>query len=110
MPYQAIKAKLAGKMHHCKTPSCIFNFVKTNDYYITFKAIQPKQNKWTMEDCKFFEKLVCRKSFVSTIKDIEKDELYRCDTVLLLELVDTSTDSDINIGKVLITEQIAIEK
>lgn len=63
-----------------------------------------------MEDCKFFEQLVCRKSFVSIIKDIEKDELYRCDTVLLLELIDTSTDQDINIDKILIQEKIAVDK
>lgn len=63
-----------------------------------------------MEDCKFFEQLVLYKSFVSTVKAIEKDELYRCDTVLILELIDTSTDTDINISDVLMQQNIAVEK
>lgn len=77
---------------------------------IIFLGIKPRYDKWSMVDCQYFEQLVCRKSFVSIIKNIEIDELYRYDTVLLLELIDTSTNTDIFIEKVLIREKIAIAK
>ncbi|KAF5301058.1 hypothetical protein FQA39_LY10877 [Lamprigera yunnana] len=82
LPSQAIKAKLAD--------------------------IKPKYVKWTMEDCTFFSKLVCRKSFVSILKSIEKDILYRSDIVLNLKLIDTSTNTDIFIDQLLIDRGIAI--
>lgn len=63
-----------------------------------------------MEDCKTFEQLVCHKCFVSITNDIEKDELYRCDTVLSLDLIDTSTPNDVDIGQVLIQQNIAVKK
>ncbi|GJQ79843.1 hypothetical protein Trydic_g23305 [Trypoxylus dichotomus] len=83
LPHQAIKAKLSG--------------------------IKPKQSKWTMDDCKFFQKLVLRKSLVSILVSIEKDELYKCDNVLNLKLIDTSTDTDVHINEVLIRKGIAVE-
>ncbi|KAK9746736.1 OST-HTH/LOTUS domain [Popillia japonica] len=83
LPYQAINAKLSG--------------------------IKPKQSKWTMDDCKFFQKLVLRKSLVSILVSIEKDELYKCDKVLNLKLIDTSTETDVHINEVLIRKGIAVE-
>lgn len=60
-----------------------------------------------MDDCKFFEKLVCKKSFVSVLIAKEMDDLYRYDTLLSLKLIDTSTNVDIHIDKVLVKEGIA---
>ncbi|KAI4454864.1 tudor domain containing protein [Holotrichia oblita] len=82
LPYQAINAKLSG--------------------------IKPKQSKWTMDDCKFFQKLVLRKSLVSILVSIETDELYKCDKVLNLKLIDTSTETDVHINEVLIRKGIAV--
>lgn len=53
--------------------------------------------------------MVCNKSFVSILVGTEKDELYRSDTVLLLKLIDTSTQQDIHINDVLIEKQIAVK-
>ncbi|XP_017780173.1 PREDICTED: tudor domain-containing protein 7B isoform X2 [Nicrophorus vespilloides] len=83
LPYQAIKAKLSG--------------------------IKPKQAKWTMDDCNFFQNEVCSKSFVSVLTSVEKDELYRCDTILGLKLIDTSTEVDIYIEDQLIKKGIAVK-
>ncbi|XP_063926404.1 tudor domain-containing protein 7 isoform X2 [Zophobas morio] len=80
-PYQALKAKIAG--------------------------IKPIKNKWTMEDCDIFNSLVTKKQFVSILVNIEKDELYKSDIVLLLLLIDTSSEEDINIKEVLIARGIA---
>lgn len=62
-----------------------------------------------MDDCKFFQKLVLRKSLVSILVSIEKDELYKCDKVLNLKLIDTSTETDVHINEVLIRKGIAVE-
>lgn len=62
-----------------------------------------------MEDCKFFTDLVLKKPFVSILGSIEKDELYRSDTVLCLKLIDTSTSEDIYINKILVKKGIAVE-
>lgn len=61
-----------------------------------------------MEDCKYFQKLVCRKSFMSLLHSTETDELYRCDKVFNLVLVDTTTDDDVYVHKVLIEKNIAV--
>lgn len=82
LPYQAIKAKLAD--------------------------VQPKNSNWSMDDCEYFTNLVCKKPFVSILKGIEKDVLYRSDTILLLKLIDTSTSTDVHIDQLLIDRGIAI--
>ncbi|KAF5284655.1 hypothetical protein FQR65_LT13486 [Abscondita terminalis] len=82
LPYQAIKAKLAD--------------------------VQPKNSNWSVEDCQYFSQLVCKKSFVSILKGIEKDVLYRSDTVLVLKLIDTSTNEDVFIDKHLVDRGVAI--
>lgn len=72
-------------------------------------GIKPKNAKWTMEDCQFFQNLVCKKSLVSILISTEKDELYRSDTVLNLKLIDTSTDQDVHIDRVLVQRGIAVD-
>ncbi|GLV35884.1 tapas [Carabus blaptoides fortunei] len=81
LPYQAMKARLAG--------------------------VAPTNAKWTMHDCKYFENLVRDRTFVSVLVDLQKDELYKCDVVLNLRLYDTSTNNDVEIDKLLIQEGIA---
>lgn len=81
LPYQAIKARLAG--------------------------VRPTNAKWTMQDCRYFERLVRDRTFVSVLVDCQKDELYKCDVVLNLRLYDTSTNTDVEIDKLLIEEGIA---
>ncbi|CAG9857481.1 unnamed protein product [Phyllotreta striolata] len=83
LPYQAIKAKLAG--------------------------IKPKHSNWTMEHCEEFKKTVERKHFYSILLKIEKDELYESDIVLNLMLIDTSSPEDVYIEKELIRKGIAAE-
>lgn len=62
-----------------------------------------------MEDCQFFQNLVCKKAFVSALVSKEKDELYRSDMVLSLKLIDTATSDDIYIHKVLVDKNIAVD-
>lgn len=83
LPYQAIKARLVG--------------------------IKPIQSKWTMEDCQFFQNLVCKKPFVSVLVAKEMDEYYRSDMVLNLKLIDTTTSDDIYVHMALVEEGIAAE-
>lgn len=91
LPFQAIKAKLYGK--------------RTNNaqhqIMLAFLGIKRK-NTHTMEDCSFFEELVCKKCFVSVVMEYAPDSFYGCDTVLSLKLIDTSTDIDVHIDKVLV--------
>lgn len=61
-----------------------------------------------MDDCKYFEQLVSRKTFASIIKDIQKDELYKYDIVLSLELIDTSSENDVRLDQLLIEKGIAV--
>lgn len=61
-----------------------------------------------MDDCRFFEQLVSKRTFASNIKDIQKDELYKYDIVLSLELIDTSSDVDVRIDQLLIKKGIAV--
>ncbi|XP_050308699.1 tudor domain-containing protein 7B isoform X2 [Anthonomus grandis grandis] len=83
LPYQALKAKLAG--------------------------IKPKQNKWTVEDCDFFKKYVEKKTFFGTLISMEKDYLYESDKVLKLALCDTSSQEDVDVAKELIDQGIAVK-
>lgn len=88
----------------------VFYDKKINKKLIIFlvQGIKPKQTKWTMDDCKFFQSLVLKRPFVSVILSAEKDELYRCDTVLNLVIIDTSTAEDVYIDKILIEKGIAV--
>lgn len=83
LPYQAIKARLAG--------------------------IQPRDEKWSMDDCKHFERLVSDKTFVSVVVTVQKDILYQCDSILILKLIDTSAAEDVHIDKLLMQQGIAKE-
>lgn len=60
----------------------------------------------SLDDCNFFETLVCNKRFVSIIMEIMSDEYFRHDT-LCLKLIDTSTDTDVHIDQLLVDEGIA---
>lgn len=77
-------------------------------FICVFVGIKPKQSKWTMDDCQFFQSLVCKKPFVSVVESKDKDELYKSDMVLHLRLIDTSTTADVYIHKVLMEKGIAV--
>ncbi|XP_058793772.1 tudor domain-containing protein 7A-like [Phymastichus coffea] len=82
LPYQAIKAKLHG--------------------------IIPKlKGDWTVKDSLRFNELVVDKSFVSIVKKCEVENTVAGETVLSLELIDTSTDDDVDIIQQLIKEKRA---
>lgn len=82
LPYQGIKAKLTG--------------------------ILPLHGDWTAEDCVRFQELVVDKQLVSIIMEKGPDVLNPNVTVLGLQLIDTSTDEDVVISHVLISEKRAL--
>ncbi|KDR21575.1 Tudor domain-containing protein 7 [Zootermopsis nevadensis] len=82
LPYQAIKAKLAG--------------------------IQPKHSDWSIEDCDMFQELVVEREFVSVIMETSPDLLNPTDMVIGLKLIDTSGKDDICIDELLISQDRAI--
>ncbi|PSN45877.1 hypothetical protein C0J52_11031 [Blattella germanica] len=81
LPYQAIKAKLAG--------------------------IQPKHSDWSVEDCLLFQDLVVEHQFVSVVMETGPDLLNPSDTVIGLTLIDTSGEEDVYIDKVLVAQKRA---
>ncbi|XP_076661435.1 tudor domain-containing protein 7 tapas [Halictus rubicundus] len=82
LPYQAIKARLAG--------------------------IQPINVDWSVEDSLRFQELVVEKSFVSIVVESKPDGLSPGDTILGLKLINVSTDEDVHIDKLLVDEGRAI--
>ncbi|XP_018318285.1 tudor domain-containing protein 7 isoform X2 [Mycetomoellerius zeteki] len=82
LPYQAVKAKLVG--------------------------IEPINVDWTVTDCVKFKDLVLDKDFVSVIMESVFDSLSPVNgTMLGLKLIDTSTEKDIYIDKLLVEEKRA---
>lgn len=82
MPFQVLKARLSG--------------------------ISPVGQKWSVDDCRIFQELVVGKQFVCTIKEIGRDILHNTDKVLSVLLIDTSTNVDIQIHRLLIQKGIAV--
>ncbi|CAB3382000.1 Hypothetical predicted protein [Cloeon dipterum] len=83
LPYQAIKARLSG-----------------------LKAIN---NDWRVEDCVRFQELVCNRPFVSVVEATGPDLINPSEMVLCLRLIDTSSDEDIDVAQVLISEKRAVK-
>lgn len=83
LPYQAIRASLAG--------------------------VAPVGASWTTDDACFFQKLVIGKPFVSIIREkkLEQSPDNVKSVSLSLTLIDTSTDQDIYIDKLLFEKNIA---
>ncbi|XP_078039259.1 tudor domain-containing protein 7A-like [Augochlora pura] len=82
LPYQAIKARLAG--------------------------IRPINVDWSVEDSLRFQELVVEKNFVSVVVESKADGLSPADTVLGLKLINVSTDKDIHIDQLLVNEGRAV--
>ncbi|XP_043254220.1 tudor domain-containing protein 7-like [Colletes gigas] len=78
LPYQAIKARLAG--------------------------IQPTHVDWSVEDSLRFQELVVEKNFVSIVVESNSDGLSPADTILGLKLIDVNTTEDIYIDRLLVEE------
>ncbi|XP_012148923.1 tudor domain-containing protein 7 tapas isoform X2 [Megachile rotundata] len=82
LPYQAIKARLAG--------------------------IRPVDVDWSVEDSLRFQELVVEKNFVSVVIESKPDGLFPADTVLGLKLIDVNTTEDIYIDQLLVNEGRAV--
>ncbi|XP_071440811.1 tudor domain-containing protein 7B-like [Hetaerina americana] len=83
VPYQAIKAKLAG--------------------------VCPVHADWSVEDCLRFQEMVCNKQFVSTIVETGPDLIDPSDTVIGIHLTDTSDPNvDASIGQIFVEEGRAL--
>lgn len=82
LSYQAIKAKLTG--------------------------IVPSHSDWSIEDCLRFQDLVVNKTLVTLIKETGPDLINPNDTVIGLQIIDTSTDVDVDIAELLVNEGRAI--
>ncbi|KAG9430713.1 tudor domain-containing protein 7 isoform X1 [Apis mellifera carnica] len=78
LPYQAIKARLAG--------------------------IRPINVDWSVEDSLRFQELVVDKNFVSIVVESKPDGLSPADTILGLKLIDVNTAEDIYIDRLLVEE------
>ncbi|XP_033350171.1 tudor domain-containing protein 7-like [Bombus vosnesenskii] len=78
LPYQAIKARLAG--------------------------IRPINVDWSVEDSLRFQELVVDKNFVSIVYESKSDGFSPADTILGLKLIDVNTAEDIYIDQLLIEE------
>jgi hypothetical protein len=63
---------------------------------------------WSVEDCLMFQDLVVGLHFVSIIKETGPDLLNPSDTVIGLELIDTSGEDDINIAELLVAQHRAV--
>ncbi|XP_075215820.1 tudor domain-containing protein 7-like isoform X2 [Lycorma delicatula] len=81
LPYQAIKAKLTG--------------------------IVPAHRDWTVDDCLRFQDLVVEKQLVSIVMEKGPDLLNPSESVLGLQIIDTTTDEDIIIANLLVEERRA---
>ncbi|CAK9832538.1 Tudor domain-containing protein 7 [Anthophora retusa] len=82
LPYQAIKARLAG--------------------------IRPINVDWSVEDSLRFQELVVEKNFVSIVVESKPDGLSPANTVLGLKLIDVNTPEDIYIDRLLVDEGRAV--
>ncbi|KZC05161.1 Tudor domain-containing protein 7 [Dufourea novaeangliae] len=78
LPYQAIKATLAG--------------------------IRPINVDWSVEDSLRFQELVVEKNFVSIVVESKHGGLSPADTILGLKLIDVNTAEDIYIDRLLVEE------
>lgn len=63
--------------------------------------MSPINKDWSVEDCLRFQDMVIEKKFVSIIENIECDPLHTNESLLTLNLIDTSTEDDVYINKLL---------
>lgn len=66
--------------------------------------VWPLHQDWTVEDCIRFQELCVEQQFVGICKDVGKDPLNPNEPLLTLDLIDTSTDEDIYLNKLLVDE------
>ncbi|PNF29230.1 hypothetical protein B7P43_G10775 [Cryptotermes secundus] len=83
LPYQAIKAKLAG--------------------------IRPKHSDWSVEDCLIFQELVVNREFVSIVMEKGPDILNPTSMTVGLRLIDTSQEEDVWIDELLVNQERAVK-
>ncbi|XP_013134609.1 PREDICTED: tudor domain-containing protein 7A [Papilio polytes] len=66
--------------------------------------VRPLYQDWTVEDCIRFQELCVEQQFVGICKEVDKDPLNPKEPLLILDLIDTSTDEDIYLNKQLVAE------
>ncbi|XP_045772816.1 tudor domain-containing protein 7 [Maniola jurtina] len=66
--------------------------------------VKPLHQDWTVEDCIRFQELCVEQQFVGICMDVGKDPLNPSEPLLTLNLIDTSTDEDVYINKLLVAE------
>lgn len=66
--------------------------------------MRPLYQDWTVEDCIRFQELCVEQQFVGICKEVDKDPLNPKEPLLILDLIDTSTDEDIYLNKQLVAE------
>lgn len=76
------------------------------DYTVYTIGIEPVDKDWSVHDTLRFQQLVVEKNFVSLIVESNVDESH--EIVLGLRLIDTLTEQDIFIDKILVDEGRAI--
>ncbi|XP_026493738.2 tudor domain-containing protein 7 [Vanessa tameamea] len=69
--------------------------------------VKPLHQDWTVDDCIRFQDLCVEQQFVGVCKEVGKDPINPTEPLLILDLIDTSTDEDIYINKQLVTEDRA---
>ncbi|CAK1539974.1 unnamed protein product [Leptosia nina] len=69
--------------------------------------VWPLHQDWSVEDCIRFQELCVEQEFVAVCKEVGKDPLNPSETLLTLDLIDTSTDEDIYLNKQLVAEERA---
>uniref|UniRef100_A0A182QFJ7 Tudor domain-containing protein 7 n=1 Tax=Anopheles farauti TaxID=69004 RepID=A0A182QFJ7_9DIPT len=82
LPQQAIKAKLYG--------------------------VKPLHNDWTISDAMRFKELTADSHFASIVRGIQADELTPQEQLIVLELIDVSTETDVHVHKILVDEGRAV--
>lgn len=82
-------------------PLCILNSLRLIKNVQKISGVSPINKDWSVEDCLRFQDMVIEKNFVSIIENVESDPLHTNESLLTLNLIDTSTDSDVYVNKLL---------
>lgn len=73
-----------------------------------FSGVTPKNQDWETEDCLQFQRMTVDKKFVSFVHKVSRVGAAEDDVQLELTLIDVSTETDIDINKMLVLEDRAI--
>lgn len=70
-------------------------------------GVKPKEKDWTVSQCAHFTEIVDCKSFVSKVMDVNAESISNS-WQLSLKLIDTTAENvDVDIGELLVKEEMA---